>query len=86
MTSPRIRFTQHALLKFQVLKDHGLDLDSKKVEETVQRPLRVIVGYRGRRIAQSELDADRVLRVVYEESGSELIIITFYPGKKARYA
>ena len=80
-----IRFTDHALAKFEVLRRHGFALDPSVVEDTVRRPSRVLTGYHGRRIAQGPLDAERILRVVYEESASELTIVTFYPGKRTRY-
>ena len=42
-------------------------------------------GYKGRLIAQKELDEDHVLRVVYEKEADKIIIITLYPGRKKRY-
>jgi hypothetical protein len=27
----------------------------------------------------------RVLRVVYEETAHEVVVVTFYPGKRSRY-
>jgi hypothetical protein len=85
MSDVPIRFSQHALDKFQVLEQHGLKLDPAQVEATVRRPDRVAPGYAGRLIAQGPLDADRVLRVVYEQTQEGIIIVTFYPGKRARY-
>ena len=85
MSDAPIRFSQHALDKFEVLRRHGLDLSQEQVEETVRRPDRVVPGYAGRLIAQGPLDARRVLRVVYEQGPQGIIIVTFYPGRRARY-
>ena len=49
------------------------------------RPQKLEQGYGGRAIAQKGLDHDHVLRVVYEEHPDELVIITFYPGRRERY-
>jgi len=86
VTEPRrIRFVGHALDKFAILREHGVDIDRALVEATVHQPTKTEPGYRGRFIAQGPLDEERVLRVVYEEAGGEIVIVTFYPGKRARY-
>lgn len=85
MTQKGIRFSQHALLKFEVLVAHGLSLEKELVMNTVLNPAMVSEGYRGRKIAQGPLDEGRVLRVVYEERGDEVIVVTFYPGRRQRY-
>jgi len=51
----QINFSQHALLKFEVLAAHGLILDEELVRNTVLKPVTVLDGYRGRRIAQGPL-------------------------------
>lgn len=50
-----------------------------------QHALLKLEGYGGRKIAQGPLDESRVLRVVYEEKGDDIIIVTFYPGRRQRY-
>ena len=85
MTQIAIRFSQHALLKFEVLAAHGLSLEKELVVNIVLNPAGVFEGYRGRKIAQGPLDESRVLRVVYEEKGNDIIIITCYPGRRQRY-
>lgn len=80
-----IRFTEHALLKFEVLRQQGIELDEDTVANIVLYPQDVTLGYRNRLIAQAQLDADKVLRVVYEESDDEIVIVTFYPGRRSRY-
>ena len=51
----------------------------------MNHPQRIAEGYKGRKIAQKELDLDHVLRVIYEEHANEIVIVTFYPGRKERY-
>jgi len=36
-------------------------------------------------IAQKVIDDEHVLRVVYEIEGDEIVIVTFYPGRRKRY-
>jgi hypothetical protein len=36
-------------------------------------------------LAQKALDATHVLRVVYEEAGQDILVITLYPGRRTRY-
>ncbi len=85
MSPLRVRFSQHALLKFEVLRVHGLDLTKEQIIQAIQYPGNISQGYLGRSVAQRDLDESRVLRVVYEEKSDEVVIITFYPGSKARY-
>ena len=60
-------------------------MSQEEVKEIVRAPGRVSSGYHGRIVAQSPLDEERLLRVVYEEKAGETIIITFYPARRARY-
>ena len=85
MSLPRIRFTLHALFKFEILRAHGLQIDQDTVLEIVRHPGRVDRGYGGRWVAQGPLDGERVLRVVCEEEQGETVIVTFYPGRRSRY-
>ena len=80
-----VRFTPHAMLKFDQIRSHGIQIDEATVINTVLFPQQVTTGYRNRLIAQSPLDARKVLRVVYEESDGGIVIVTFYPGRRARY-
>lgn len=80
-----VHFTDHALRKFEILRSHGVNLDRGTVERTLRSPDRVASGYGGRSIAQGSLDETRVLRVVYEDTADGMLVVTFYPGKRARY-
>ncbi|MCY3638666.1 MAG: hypothetical protein OXG80_06165, partial [Chloroflexi bacterium] len=75
----------HTILKFEQIRNQGIQIDEAAVINTVLFPQHVTPGYRNRLIAQSPLDARKVLRVVYEESDEEIVIVTFYPGRRARY-
>jgi hypothetical protein len=60
-------------------------LERELIVNTIRNATAVFEGYRGRKIAQGPLDARRVLRVVYEEGDDDILVITFYPGRRERY-
>jgi len=81
-----IRFTKHAEDKFTVLRKHGFRVLREQVLETVQSPDSVDADSRYPIvIAQRTIDDTHVLRVVYKEFGSDIKIITFYPGRSKKY-
>lgn len=79
----KIKFTLHANQKLTRLAKIGIT--KEKVVKTVNNPKKVVNGYFGRKIAQSYLTNDLILRVVYEQTEKEILIITIYPGKRRRY-
>ena len=81
----KIKFSEHALIKRGILKLHGFPVETKTLEDTIKSPERVETGYKDRKIAQKRISPTHVLRVVYEEIREEIIIITFYPGRRERY-
>ncbi len=81
-----IVFTQHAIAKLEILTSHNFIISKEVIEKSVLNPDRVESGYKDRLIAQKELDSKHVLRIVYEETENAIKIITFYPGRKERYA
>ncbi len=81
-----IVFTQHAINKLEILISHKFIISKEVIENSAFNPDRVESRYKNRLIAQKELDSDHVLRIVYEETEKEIRIITFYPGRKERYA
>jgi hypothetical protein len=81
----RIVFAGHAETKFAILKDHGFTVSRATVESAVRNPDKIVVGYRGRTIAQKVIDETHVIRVVFEESADMTRIVTFYPGRRKRY-
>lgn len=81
-----IKYTRHALTKFDVLKRYGFEITLGQVEGTVSSPDVVLEegGGVGRLIAQKRLTQRHVLRVVYRHEGDALVVITFYPGRRDR--
>lgn len=80
-----IKFSDHAILKLQLLKEHGITVHKDMVRETIISPDNVEKGYRERLVAQKGLDEKHVLRVVYENKIDHFLIITMYPGRRERY-
>lgn len=80
-----VRWSDHARWKLELLAAHGVTLDPAAVENIVRNPNKLEPGYKGRVIAQGDLDAAHVLRIVYEDSGDALTISTVYPGRRERY-
>jgi len=62
----RIRLTRHAREKFDLIKHYGLEIDEKKVFETIQNPARVD-GKNVQYFAIRAIDTKYALRVVYEK-------------------
>jgi hypothetical protein len=79
-----IRYTRHAQEKFSTLEHHGFPITPKQVESAVTSPDRLMTEG-GRLIAQARISDTHVLRVVYRQEGDERVVITFYPGRRARY-
>lgn len=80
-----IEFSQHSLLKIEILRAHGVDVTKEIVENIVKTPDRIDTGYKGRLIAQKGLDDTHVLRVIYETLPDKIYVITVYPGRRTRY-
>ena len=81
----KIKFSNHGILKIQLLKDHGIQVHESFIREMIKSPGKVEKGYRGRLVAQKGLDERHVLRVVYEDKPAYIAIITMYPGRRERY-
>ena len=62
----------------------GFNVDEESVIRVVQHPRRVAPGYRDRLVAETDLDEQHILRVVYEED-SEIVLVTLYPARRERY-
>jgi len=79
-----IRFTHHALGKIDLLARHGFKVSLDEVVETVEKP-DFIEEESEPYIAQRRVDERHVLRVVFRREGDDIVIITFYPGRRERY-
>jgi hypothetical protein len=52
------------------------------VELCLRSPDRVELARAKRKVAQRALDTAHVLRVVYEDVGQDILVITLYPGRR----
>lgn len=80
-----IRFTKHTEEKFKVLARHGLRIARQKIIRTIENPEKHDYSRLPLIIVQRNLDSSHVLRVVYKVESKVIVIITFYPGRKAQY-
>jgi len=80
-----IIFSSHAENKFAILRHHGFDVSKDTIILALERPDKVEYGYKNRKISQKVIDESHVIRVVFEETGDMLRVITFYPGRRVRY-
>ncbi|KKS96403.1 hypothetical protein A3B05_03635 [Candidatus Giovannonibacteria bacterium RIFCSPLOWO2_01_FULL_43_160] len=78
-------FTRHALEKFEVLKRHGVSVTNDKVAAILNNPNVIDYSRLPLLIAQGELDAKHVLRVVFKKEHEVIVVITFYPARKDKY-
>ncbi|MGD0451442.1 MAG: DUF4258 domain-containing protein [Candidatus Bathyarchaeia archaeon] len=80
----KIRFTKHAVEKFEVLKQYGFEIGKEKVLEVVLQPQR-LDERGGQFLASKVISRKHALRVIYESRKDFLVIITFYPVRRDRY-
>jgi len=80
-----IHFTDHALMKIELLKTHGVKVSRELIEDTLRNPDIIDTGYKNRLIVQKRITDRHVLRVVYERKDEEITVITMYPGRRSRY-
>jgi hypothetical protein len=80
-----IRLSDHAQVKMEVLASHKIVIDTNVVMETVRSPDQLETSDEDKLIAQKRLNEDLVLRVVYREFNTFILIITLYPGRRSRY-
>lgn len=81
----RIVFTAHAMIKLQILRKHGFYIEEKDIIDVVRHPDRVLRGSKGRLIAQKIYDEEHLIRVIYEVSDEDILVVTFYPARRERY-
>jgi hypothetical protein len=78
-----VRLSPHAREKLKRLMQIGVT--EVTVIRTVQNPESSVLGYFGRKIAQSSLSDELLLRVIYEETDNSILVVTIYPAKRRRY-
>ena len=79
-----IKFTRHALEKFEVLARHGFVVTRDQIVAALLTPDKVETE-RDPPIAQKQLDDRHVLRIVFRVEGDDLVVVTFYPGRRRQY-
>lgn len=72
-------------LKIEVLASHDVTIDPNFVIETVRSPDCLEAKEEGKQLAQKRLGENLVLRVIYREFSTFILIITLYPGRRDRY-
>jgi len=80
-----IHFTKHAREKFDILKEHKFEISRRQVIEIINNPELIDRSRFPLLIAQKQINANHVLRIVYKKENSNKIIITFYPGRIKQY-
>jgi len=55
------------------------------VIQTLRKPEKVSRGWKGRLVASCPINAEHVLRVIYEKRDEERMVVTFYPARSERY-
>lgn len=58
----KIIFSEHALLKVEILKQHNIAVDKDFIKNTIIYPDKTDYGYKDRPVAQKRLDNEHVLR------------------------
>ena len=80
-----VEISKHAHEKIAILREHGVTVTEKQMVETVLHPTRILDAWEGRAIAESILDGEHILRVVYIKQKDKIRIITTYPARRDRY-
>ncbi len=57
----------------------------EQVLDAVTRPDRVLLGRRGRLVAEKAISPHHLARVVYVIHNDDVEVITFYPARRGRY-
>ena len=80
-----IFFTKHAKDKFRVLRKHKFIVSEKQVIRAIENPDVIDHVRSPLLIAQRKIDSEHVIRVVYNQEGPSIKVITFYPGRIKQY-
>jgi hypothetical protein len=84
MRAGKVKFTKHAFEKFDFLAKYGFHVTETAVKETVTNPDKV-ERRDGQTLATKSMDDQIALRVVYRQTNDNIVVVTFYPVKRARY-
>ena len=80
-----MRLTAYAKSKLVFLREHGFPVSEAAVVQTVRQPSGVSRGHGGRWVAQRPVSERHLLRVVYEDTAQEQVVVTIYPARRSRY-
>lgn len=79
--SKKIRFSDHAHYKFEILREYGFEVSEAAAREAVVSPS--LVDRRGDQIlALKPTDRDYAVRVVYEMVNDNMVGVTFYSVRR----
>jgi hypothetical protein len=78
-----VNLSPHAKEKLERLALNGIN--EKNALNAIRKPESVTLGYFGRKIAQLTLTEELLLRVIYEETDNNILVVTLYPAKRRRY-
>ena len=81
----KVKLSDHVYDKLEILKERGFPIIENQVIDCLTNPDTILDGYRGRKIAQKNIDEKHLLRVVFEMKGDCLRAITVYPARRERY-
>jgi len=81
----KIIFSDHAKIKFKILKQHGFVINKEQVKAIVDKPDTRTKGKKDRFIFQGQIDETHVMRVILEIENNTIKVITFYPARRERY-
>ena len=85
MTERPVRITGHALQRLEEERNRGFDVGEDLAREILIRPYQTVPARDGRAFAQSPIDDRHLLRVLFEDDGDGLVIITAYIGARRQY-
>ena len=80
-----IRLSDHAKLKLDILANHGVSIKAEFIIDTIRKPDKIETLPEQKVIYQKRLNENLVLRVVCREVSAFILVITLYPGRRARY-
>ena len=63
----KIIFSYHSIEKIKMLKEHGFFVNKSSIINVVRNPDEILDGYKGRKIAQKNINNKHILRIVFTE-------------------
>ncbi|MEE8168668.1 MAG: hypothetical protein V3T58_07340 [Candidatus Hydrothermarchaeales archaeon] len=82
--SMEIVFTEHAVFKLKLLKDHGFTITQETVRNTIQDPDFTTEAKYGRKAAHKNLYGGLMVRVIYD-ADVNILVVTVMVARRERY-